>query len=186
MNKFKVGDIIKAIDNRYVTSIDNEWVGIVIKVNDDFISVKTIYCKNKSYFNYHGLYYEHFKLLNKSEYEKYHVNNFAKKHFQDFINEYEALFKNFDIKFEITEKAQILDEKEKEYLSAVIKPFRDKVKYIQKLDSVYDSFEIILIEVKSVAIKDSTELINLPYFKQNTMYKGMETNKTYTLEELGL
>ena len=189
MNKFKIGDIIRAIDNCYgITSIDNDWVGIVTRVYNDFISVKTIYCK-KPYvndFGLFGLFYKYFELLNKSEYEKYRVNDFAKKHFQDFINDNKELFKNFDIKFEITMKQPILDKKEKEYLSAVIKPFRDRVKYIQKIsDSVHDGFEFIFIGVKSVVLK-STELINLPYFKSNTMCKGMEPNKIYTIEELGL
>lgn len=29
-------------------------------------------------------------------------------------------------------------------------------------------------------------LIILPFFKKNTMYKGMKANKEYTLKELGL
>lgn len=30
------------------------------------------------------------------------------------------------------------------------------------------------------------ECINLPFFRKDEMYKGMEANKEYTLEELGL
>ena len=76
----------------------------------------------------------------------------------------------------IVEK-EILDEEEKEYLSNVIKPFRDKVEYIVKkycLGKEYIS--IFLIE----------ENISLPYFKRGTMYKEMKIEKKYTLEELGL
>ena len=76
----------------------------------------------------------------------------------------------------IVEK-EILDEEEKEYLTNVIKPFKHKVEYIVKkcyLDKEYVS--IVLIE----------ENIDLPYFKKGTMYKGMEEDKKYTLEELGL
>ena len=76
---------------------------------------------------------------------------------------------------------QILDEKEKEYLSAVIKPFRDSVVAIIK--SQYDDYyEFIQIEVN----QERRELINLPNFKKDIMYKGMEIDKGYTLEELGL
>lgn len=77
----------------------------------------------------------------------------------------------------IVEK-EILDEEEKEYLSAVIKPFKGKVKYICKRVDLRGEFIIIDI------VKDST--IIFPYFKKNTMYKGMEAYKKYTLKELGL
>ena len=74
---------------------------------------------------------------------------------------------------------QILDDAEKRYLSAVIKPFRNKVKVISKGYSDLDK-EFIVIRCK-----DGDEAC-LPYFKVGTMYKGMETNKEYSLEELGL
>ena len=72
----------------------------------------------------------------------------------------------------------ILDEKEKEYLSAVIKPFRDRVISISKKSANYGEFIDILI--------DEAEDIYLPYFKPGKMYQGMGVNKEYTLEELGL
>ena len=74
-------------------------------------------------------------------------------------------------------KEPILNEAEKRYLSAVIKPFRDKVKYICKY---YNANEWI-----SIAIKKSVN-IEFPHFVKGTMYKGMKGGKKYTLEELGL
>lgn len=71
----------------------------------------------------------------------------------------------------------ILDEAEKKYLSAVIRPWRDKVENIEK--NRHDKGEFIMMELKG-------ETMSLPYFKANTMYKGMELNKEYTLDELGL
>ena len=84
-------------------------------------------------------------------------------------------------------KEPVLDEKEKEYLSAVIKPFRDRVIYIKKIDvylgcNKYD--EYILGELGNK--DDVVDTFALPYFPKGTMYNGMETNKKYTLEELGL
>ena len=78
----------------------------------------------------------------------------------------------------------ILDEKEKEYLSAVIKPFRDKVISIANYyeESIDNNF--IEIEVKNYC--NENQYVSLPYFKKGTMYKGMEEYKKYTLEELGL
>lgn len=78
----------------------------------------------------------------------------------------------------------VLDNVEKEYLSAVIKPYKNKVIGILKINDVYESnFQYIRIMVK---IHVEIENINLPWFEKNTMYKGMEVYKEYTPEELGL
>lgn len=86
-------------------------------------------------------------------------------------------------KYEI--KKPILDEVEKEYLSAVIKPFRDRVKCIVKRDyeMKYENEYIFIVfdDDGCMQIK-----MCFPSFKKGTMYKGMELNKNYTLEELGL
>lgn len=81
-------------------------------------------------------------------------------------------------------KESILDDAEKKYLSAVIKPYKNKVIGILKINDFYESnFQYIRIMVK---IHVGIENINLPWFEGNTMYKGMKANKEYTLEELGL
>lgn len=84
------------------------------------------------------------------------------------------------VKYEtLFEREEILDETEKRYLSGVIRPFKDKVRFISKdRDSDYDK-EFIFIDLKN-------EFIYLPNFKINTMYKGMKEYKKYTLKELGL
>ena len=76
-------------------------------------------------------------------------------------------------------KEPILDEVEKEYLSAVIKPFRKKVMDVLKIQLTGER-QCIRIRV---SYGDCAEL---PFFKNNTMYKGMKVNKYYTPEELGL
>ena len=87
----------------------------------------------------------------------------------------------------LCEEYQILDKKEKEYLSAVIKPFRDRKVCLCKLEDNYtnDQFEMICINVKQLDDKRYGHFL-LPFFKKSTMYKGMELNKKYTLKELGL
>ena len=83
---------------------------------------------------------------------------------------------------EIVKKAKsILDDAEKEYLSAVIKPFRNKVYAIAKYDNGDDYYIQIMVK-QNVYF----EYIDLPYFKKGTMYKGMELKKEYTLDQLGL
>lgn len=76
---------------------------------------------------------------------------------------------------------QILDDDEKKYLSAVIKPFRDKVDSICKENFMDYGCQRIVIGL----IGAGPDMI-LPLFKSETMYKGMELGYEYTLEELGL
>lgn len=74
---------------------------------------------------------------------------------------------------------EILTDKEKAYLSAAIKPFREKVKYIQKCFDLGSKAYIYIY------VKKCGSMI-FPTFRKGTMYKGMEVSKKYTLEELGL
>lgn len=77
----------------------------------------------------------------------------------------------------------ILDDVERKYLSAIIKPFKNYVTGIAKIkDDYMKGNHYIRIIVK----KDTQEYINMPWFEGNTMYKGMKENKLYTLKELGL
>ena len=77
-------------------------------------------------------------------------------------------------------EAEILDDAEKRYLKGVIRPFRNRVLNIQKKSN--STFK----EWISILIKDH-EVISLPYFEKSSgMYQGMEENKKYTIEELGL
>ena len=76
-------------------------------------------------------------------------------------------------------KEEILDEIEKRYLTRVIKPFRHKIKGIMKR-SEYGSLYYIKICLKN------DDNAYLPCFKENSMYKGMEPNREYSLKELGL
>ena len=77
-------------------------------------------------------------------------------------------------------KNPILTDAERKYLSAEIKPFREKIECIFKAKLPnFDEYYII------VGLKDNDSLRFL-CFKGNTMYKGMEVDKEYELEELGL
>lgn len=76
-------------------------------------------------------------------------------------------------------KEPILDKKEKEYLSAVIRPWREKVRSIKK-QKYYDC------EYIRIYINDKFQEVELPNFEKGTLYKGMEPNREYSLEDLGL
>lgn len=86
----------------------------------------------------------------------------------------------------VYEHKEILDEQEKEYLSAVIKPFKKRVIRIKKVKTLYDDSEFINIVLYSSISCNKEESIQLPYFKKGKMYKGMKRDKKYTLKELGL
>ena len=77
----------------------------------------------------------------------------------------------------------ILDDIEKKYLGNIIKPFRDRIVWIKKIDSPIQNYEYIKICYND---HNYTIVLNFPDFKVGTMYKGMELCKDYTLEELGL
>lgn len=79
-------------------------------------------------------------------------------------------------------KEPILNDKEREYLAAAIRPFKKHVctvckKYVQSCSGL--SYEYIVVKI-------STERWGFPKFVEGTMYKGMELDKEYSLEELGL
>lgn len=94
---------------------------------------------------------------------------------------YSDKFLNQEIEIEVLD---ILDKKEKEYLSAVIKPFKNKVKSISKSSVANGHYEYISIE--TVHPEEGSEFTSFPLFKTQTMYKNMELRKKYTLEELDL
>ena len=95
--------------------------------------------------------------------------------------EYDIVKVERPVKYETVfeRKEEVLDETEKKYLANVIKPFRHKIKSIMKR-SEYGSLCYIKICIKN------GDAAYFPCFKENSMYKGMEPNREYTLKELGL
>lgn len=76
-------------------------------------------------------------------------------------------------------KVPVLDVVEKRYLKNVLRPFKDDVEFICKWSSGFNGKEYIYIKFKY-------DQFMLPYFDKDTMYKNMELEKKYTLEELGI
>lgn len=77
-------------------------------------------------------------------------------------------------------KEPILDDAERKYLSAVIKPFRKRIKHITIVETIDNSKQFVRIDLYD------GDYASFPNFKANTMYKGMKPRKHYSLEELGL
>lgn len=80
------------------------------------------------------------------------------------------------------EKEEILTEKEKEYITNIIKPFSNKIKEIRK-DCCYDKYEYLII-----TYIDESEICSLlfPFFEKGKYYKNMKLKKEYSLGELGI
>ena len=77
-------------------------------------------------------------------------------------------------------KEPILDETEKEYLSAVIRPFRNHVTSVRKWFNGID-YQIL------ISLDKADNLCQLPRFPLSSeMYRGMDSKKWYSLQELGL
>lgn len=104
----------------------------------------------------------------------------------DYFELNECLFNDSAYKkwLDMEHKEPILDDAEKRYLSAVIKPFRNRVQYIEKMfeDHLLGDQDCYLF----IRFNDGNYDMNFPVFRESIMYKGMERYKKYTLEELGL
>lgn len=91
---------------------------------------------------------------------------------------YKDFFKELEVENGFIVEKEILDDAEKEYLSAVIKPFRNKIVSISKEKCCNEGY-FINVELEN-------DVLIFPDFKNETMYEGMELEKQYTLKELGL
>lgn len=175
--KYKVGDIVRVINDLSVNNshVDLNVVFEMLEFRGKIVQIsKILYeCNGYKIKEDRGNWTWTDEMLEP-------VNEYNIK---EYIEDYIKRFKDYKIKIEVKKKEPILNEKEKEYLSAVIRPFRDRVKNIMKHFS--GNYEFICIFLKHIE-KDFNEDICLPYFKTNTMYKEMIPNKKYTLEELGL
>ena len=98
------------------------------------------------------------------------------------LKEHDIIKVERPVKYEIVfeREEEILDEIEKRYLTEVIRPFRKRIQFIQKKKEITEINPYIRI-----VCEDNDKLV-FPYITDNSMYKGMEVNKKYTLKELGL
>jgi hypothetical protein len=84
-----------------------------------------------------------------------------------------------------TYKPPVLDEVEKKYLTNILRPFVKNydITITKETDNYLEKeYLVIKLHVNTTC----TDAIELPYFKPNTMYKGMTSHRVYTLKNLGL
>ena len=119
----------------------------------------------------------------------YHRSYYGKAYIIDKATEcLSEYFKKVGADFaEIFKEPEVLDEVEKAYLGNILKPFIRKYKTI-KVEKYrgylgrVEWIEILLYEDED----GDDDVIEFPAFEAGTMYKGMEADRVYTVEELGL
>lgn len=77
-----------------------------------------------------------------------------------------------------------LSRQEKEFLEERLRPFKDEIGYITKWSSGLDT-DLYCIRVDG-KVGSNLDIIHFSWFKENTMYQGMEPNRYYTLYDLEL
>lgn len=178
MNKFNIGDKVRLKNLEEIRKIDKDLYGIaegyLKELQGGVYTISYIYGNNKEC-----------ELLEDTELYCFKFDFLVKveNYYKDLPDTYSGkLVIEKGQVIEKEDKKEILDEVEKEYLRAVIKPFRKRIKKIVKYFVRFDSGHYDFIDIYLI----SGEEITFPYFEQNTMYKGMISGKEYTLEELGL
>ena len=92
-------------------------------------------------------------------------------------------FEEVDFSVKKTNNKFLLDCIDRKYFNNFLRPFRDKIQYICKMQSLDSDYEYI----KIFYFKD-TQLssVYLPFFKAGTMFKKLELDKQYELNDLDL
>lgn len=156
--KFKVGDKVR-IAKPHIW-FKNKYVGKIYTITEIKSELEKSYILNGTPYIWHE---NELKLVKEN-----------KTFFKKLPNDYTG---TLEVENGYIVEKEILDEEEKEYLSAVIRPLKNKIEYIVKQG---DNKEYIYI------FFENNEYMAFPYFKKGTMYKGMKLYKKYTLKELGL
>lgn len=167
--KFEIGDKVKGLSDTYGITNTDMYLGEIKKVSDHYIKILVLEHKD---FNEIGNVYTAYYPEGMFEIVKRKNGKFFKKLPNDFTG-------TLEVENGFIVEKEILDDAEREYLENIIKPFRNKISNISKEPSIFGK-EFICIGFKN------EEFMCFPYFKKNTMYKGMELNRKYSLEELGL
>ena len=94
------------------------------------------------------------------------LNEWSGKSIKNFENNTERKILKIERPLTVYEVKEVLDKKEREYLSKIIEPFKNRVKRIEKVKAVYCNSEFIEIVLYSSISYDREEPIQLPYFKK--------------------
>lgn len=79
----------------------------------------------------------------------------------------------------------VLNDAEREYLKTVLEPFHEKVKFVAKVH-YYPMNGDTSSSLAFLFIKLHDDALEFPNFDSRKMYLGMELNKKYKMDELGI
>lgn len=88
--------------------------------------------------------------------------------------------------YELYDEKPPLDEVEKKYLSNILPPLKKSVKTIKIVKNSCGDTDNEYIQILFWDSKGGFDNWVFPPFKKGTMYAGMELDREYSLEELGL
>ena len=82
---------------------------------------------------------------------------------------------------------ELLTDAERAHIKSVIEPYGYDVWDIRKIQNSQDT-QMIVITYDYCGTRDPLDSfeVSLPFFDNNTMFTGLQLNKDYTLEELGI
>lgn len=103
---------------------------------------------------------------------------------EDFNERYDDLVKVL----KVLNDEKTLDKGEKEYLTAVLKPYKrfEDTLFITKRDRLFrDGKEYLVIKAEDENGNYDLDFV-FPDFKEGTKYAGLKLNKKYSLKELGI
>ena len=127
--------------------------------------IVTCYCTHKN---------EFYRVISGKDYSNY--KEFEKS---ECLNLFHVAYVERPIMYELVFDLRKLDHIERNYLTNVLRPFKKDIKYVKK-NSLFDGSYCLTVRL------NNSDGIIFPCFKDSNMYKGMEVNREYTLEELGL
>lgn len=113
------------------------------------------------------------------------------------MNYMEQVAKNLGVElneeFEVSDVSPqgVLTTAEKEYLSHIIRPFRNSINFIEKCrgpiaGSADRTYEYVYISYHDKFMYGKDYNMYFPSYETGEMYTGMEPDREYTPEELGL
>ena len=150
MEIYKVGDKIKGISNTYGITNTDMYLGEVKAVDGNHIKILILKHKNS---NEIGNIYTALNPEGKFEI----VKNKNVKFFKSLPNDFTG---TLEVENGYIVEKEILDDVEKEYLSAVIRPFRSRIKYISKETTCIHNHYIFIILFRLLIFINKQPMIN--------------------------
>lgn len=158
-------------------------VGNILELKSgDFVLVESKHLLWNEYFHLKGEHKDEFSKTAPHIFRESNLRHFENSNF-DVVKVYE----DFTLQKVLWErKPEILTEEEKTYLTNLIKPFRNQFRGLEKKHSDETDSYYLVLDVVHFQDEREDDSIYMPNFEKDSAYRGLKTDKYYTLDELGL